>query len=224
MRDELSNVVYPVLSHGLRLRERLERGDDAHLEEEQAAFRKLLLKESEARRWPDYGGQASLDELDLGRAGSASSVFLGCRYALACWLDEIFTESSWGDQWKENSLEFALYSQRERAYVFWEQLRLAESRGESDALEVFYLCVMLGFRGELRDKPDKLRAWRDAAEAQLNRNRPDKCPLPGEQQAGTNVPPLRGRERLRRVLLAAGILIGLFVPVAAFVAVSQLGK
>jgi hypothetical protein len=83
---------------------------------------------------------------------------------------------------------------------------------------------MLGFRGELHDKPDKLRAWRDAAEAQINRGQAAKWPGPQELQPTTNVPPLRGRERMRQVMLAVGVVLGLFVPVAAFVVVNQLGK
>jgi len=225
MRQELANVVYPVLSYGLRLKDRLERGDDLNLYEEQTALKKLLRNESEARAWPDYGGQASLSEMDLGRAGATSNYFLGSRYALVCWLDEIFIlDSSWNRDWNEHKLETALYQLNDRAYIFWEQVRLAEARMETDALEVYYLCVMLGFRGDLRDKPEKLRAWRDAAEGQINRGQPAKWPGPQELQPTTNVPPLRGRDRLRRVMLAAGVLLGLLVPVAAFFAVNQLGK
>jgi type VI secretion system protein ImpK len=225
MREELANVVYPVFSYGLRLKERLDRGDELNLEEEQAGLRKLLKGQSEAMRWPEFGGQGVMDEADLGRAGATSNFFFGARYALCCWLDEIFIESpTWGDVWKEHAMEQELYKLRDRAYVFWEQVRLAESRQENDALEVYYLCVMLGFRGTMRDTPDKLRAWRDAAEAQINRGRPDRCPLPQEVQPTTNVPPMHGRERLRKVMLAAGVLLGVFVPVAAFVIVNQLGK
>jgi type VI secretion system protein ImpK len=224
MREELANVVYPVLSYGLRLKDRLDRGDELNLYEEQVALKKRLLGDSEARRWPDFGGQA-ISEADLGRAGALSNVFLGCRFALACWLDDLFIfESPWGDSWKEHSMEFALYQTRDRAYIFWEQVRLAESRMESDALEVFYLCVMLGFRGELRDKPDKVRAWRDSAEAQISRQQPRNWPGPQEQQPATNVPPLRGRERLRTILMILAVVLGLLVPVGAFLVVNQLGK
>jgi type VI secretion system protein ImpK len=229
MRDELASVVYPVLSHGVRLKERLDRGDELVFEDEQTTLKKLLKSPSESRKWADYGGQ-EFSEADLGRAGGTANIFLGCRYALVCWLDEIFIgdkpgETPWSDRWREQSLEAALYfNMRDRAYLFWEQVRLAESRQETDALEVFYLCVVLGFRGELHDNADKLRTWRDAAEGQISRGQPGKWPAPQELQPTTNVPPLRGRERLRRVMMAAGVLLGLLVPAAAFFVVNQLGK
>jgi len=227
MRDELAKVVFPVLNYGLRLKDRLEHGDEPDLHAEQATLRKLLKGDAEARRWPDYGGQGA-DAIDISRTGSGSRPtdrWLGARYALACWLDEIFIlDTSWESAWNEQKIEEALYGQNERAYKFWEQVRMAESRVEADALEVFYLCVMLGFRGELRDHADRLRAWRDATEAQINKGQQQKWPGPQEQQPATNVPPLRGRDKLRRVMLAVGLVIALLVPAAAFYVVNQLGK
>jgi type VI secretion system protein ImpK len=224
MREELANIVFPVFSYGLKLKDRLDRGEDPNLAEEQTALKKRLMNASEARRWPDYGGPP-LDESEMGRAGALRNTFLGCRYALACWLDDLFIfESPWGETWKENSMEFALYQQRDRAYIFWEQVRLAESRMESDALEVFYLCVMLGFRGEVRDKVDKTKAWRESAEGQISRQQPRNWPGPQEQQPTTNVPPLRGRERLRMVLMIVAVLLGSLVPVAAYYVVKEIGK
>ena len=72
MRDELANVVYPVFSYGLRLKDRVDRGDELNLLEEQTALKKRLLSESEARRWPDFGGQP-LDEAELGRLAAAGA-------------------------------------------------------------------------------------------------------------------------------------------------------
>ena len=34
----------------------------------------------------------------------------------------------------------------------WNTVRNAESRSGTDALEVFFLCVMLGFRGDKREE------------------------------------------------------------------------
>ena len=72
--------------------------------------------------------------------------FLGVRYGLTCWLDELFIlYSPWERLWNERKLEASLYGTNDRAWRFWEQARLAESRAGSSALEVFYLCVILGF-------------------------------------------------------------------------------
>jgi type VI secretion system protein ImpK len=226
MRDELANVVYPIITHGLRLKERLEHGEEPDLHTEQTDLKKLLRSESEARRWPDYGGSGSpLDSMAGQSRQGGGDRFLGSRYALVCWLDEIIIlDSPWNAVWNEQKLEEALYGQNERAYKFWEQARIAEARMEADALEVYYLCVMLGFRGDLREKPDKLRVWRDAVEGAIGKHQQQKWPGPQEITPATNVPPLRGREQLRKVMLAIGVLIGLLVPVAAFYVVYQFGK
>jgi type VI secretion system protein ImpK len=228
MRDELANVVLPVITYGLRLKDRLEHGEDLDLGFEQTELKKLLKSGSEARRWPAYGGQAT-DSIDTsqraGRSSSSGDQFLGARYALVCWLDEIFIlDSSWANEWNEQKLETGLYDRNDRADEFWEQLRRCEARMETDALEVYYLCVMLGFRGRMRERPDKLRTWRDSIEAQITKHQSQKWQGPQELQPTTNVPPLRGRERLRQVMLAIGVVLGLLIPTVTFLVVYQLGK
>src|SRR5262245_39936112 len=171
MRKEIADLVYPVINYALQLKRRVDRGEELSLSNEQAQLKGLLKSESAARRWPEYAGDAPAGGFDDSGRGS-SEHFLGIRYALACWLDEIFIlDSPWKAEWNERKLEAALYGSNDRAYKFWDQARKAEARPEKDALEVFFLCVMLGFRGDLRDDPDGLRAWREAAEAQLGRPR-----------------------------------------------------
>src|SRR5260370_17259881 len=57
MRDEIANLVHPLLMYGVDLKERLDRGEDPNLETEQAQLKGLLLSESEARRHHDFGGE-----------------------------------------------------------------------------------------------------------------------------------------------------------------------
>ena len=94
MTDDIANVVHPVFNYGLRLKERVARGEATDMETEQATLKGLLLGEMEARRVADYGGDRSIDmstmggrTLDPSRRSSES--FLGIRYALACWLDDV---------------------------------------------------------------------------------------------------------------------------------------
>jgi type VI secretion system protein ImpK len=223
MRDSIANLVYPVLLHGLRLRERLERGEQPDLEQEQAVLKGLLGAEGgQTRKWADSGGEL----LDVGQSigrPAAGAQLPAFRYALVCWLDEVFTvDSPWASKWTERALEEALYGSRDRAWKFWEQARRAEARPGTDDLEVFFLCVMLGFRGELRDQPDRLRAWRDAAEGRASRGSGAEWPAPPERQAPGSVPPLRGRERLQRMILVGVAVLLLLVPAATFYLVSQL--
>src|SRR5262249_41169385 len=119
MRPEIARVVYPALNYGLKLKERRERGEEPDLDAEQAVL-KGLLNADEGRKVPDYWGDAVSD-----RAGEEP--FLGIRYALTCWLDEILIdESSWGVQWDNRKLEWALFSSHDRGWKFRPQAAKAE--------------------------------------------------------------------------------------------------
>jgi type VI secretion system protein ImpK len=222
VRDEIADLVHPVFSYGLELKHRLDTGVVPLLEVEQAALKGLLLSETEARRWALFGGDSRTEG---GEETSRSDHFLGIRYALVCWLDEIFTlDSPWQKEWNERKLEVALYGTNDRAWKFWEQTRHAEARPEVDVLEVFFLCVMLGFAGERRDDPEKLEAWLAATQARVAKARGRDWTPPPELDPETRVPPLHGREQLQRVLLAGSLLLLVLIPLVAFVVVQSLGS
>jgi type VI secretion system protein ImpK len=230
MREEIANLVHPVFNHALRLKERLERGETPDLNAEQAALKGLLLSEFEAQRWADFGGQdGGLDNsllrgsrgTEAGRPGG--DAFLGVRYALVCWLDEIFIgDSPWSELWSDRKLETALYGSNDRAWKFWEQARQAEARSGTDVLEVFYLCVMFGFRGDLREEPAKLQAWANTTQTRISKSQGQEWPPPPELDPPTHVPPRHGRQQLQTMVLVAATLLLLLVPAAMFWAVQQL--
>src|SRR5207247_9804527 len=96
MQERLANLVHPVFNHGLRLKERLDRGETPDFEAEHSRLKGLLLTEVEARRNVDFGGEAARDQSprDEGGLGDEASTeagdrFLGVRYALVCCLDEL---------------------------------------------------------------------------------------------------------------------------------------
>jgi type VI secretion system protein ImpK len=234
MRDEIADLVHPVLMYGVDLKDRLDRGEDPNLESEQAQLKGLLLSESEARRHHDFGGEGDVAHSmvsivgatragDPGRRGGDQ--FLGIRYALACWLDELFIlGSSWESEWNERKMEVALYGTNDRAWKVWEQAKKAESRSGTDALETFYLTVMMGFRGDLRDNVEKLRNWTSNTQARIFRGLGQEWPTPAELEPPINVPPLRGREQLQKIVLIAGFFVLLLIGAGAFLLVQQLGK
>src|SRR5262245_45967739 len=115
MKEDVASIVFPVLKEGLQLRDKLDRGERLDLQQQQARLTLMLKRETEARRWPSYGGDG--DE------------FLGVRYALACWLDELYCDlpSDWGRRWNNSKRETALYSTNDRNWKFWDQAKLAES-------------------------------------------------------------------------------------------------
>jgi len=224
MKDDIANLVHPLLAHGLGLRDRLEAGQSLNIDVEQAALKAMLLTEFEAQRWLDYGPDANRDKSRSQDADGPDNAFLGIRYALVCWLDELFIlYSPWERLWNERKLEVNLYGSNDRAWKFWEQARLAESRANTSALEVYHLCAVLGFRGELLEKPDDLAQWMSTTQARLTH---DIKPwtAPPELEPATFVPPLRGRDRLQRMVMACGFVFLLLVPLLAFLLVRQLGE
>jgi type VI secretion system protein ImpK len=211
MRKETADRVLPVFRLGLRIKEGQRRGDRFDLAKEHDNIR-TLFRPAERTGAPGNG---------------SAHEFLGVWYPLACWVDEIFIsdpESPWKEEWKEQSIEFEFFGTRLRAVKFWEQARLAEGPGDADALEVFYLCVMLGFRGKLRDDPEHLNSWRDAVAGIINSERPSRWPEKPDEVAlpPTDVPPLLARDRLPRLLLAIGAVVGINILVTMFLMVRAL--
>ena len=224
MRAEVASPVHQVLAYGLRLKGRLENGEAVSLVSEQAVL-KGMLQDPQGQRWPEFVG----DPAPLDAGPGAVDRFLGGRYALVCWLDEVFTidtrphNERWANDWNEHSLEFALYRTRDRAWMFWDQARRAESREGADALEMFYLAAMLGFRGDFRNRPDRLEVWRVSVEERLRQGQGEAWPAPRERRAATDVPPLGGRDAFRKVALACCVLLGLLIPLATFLLFRALG-
>jgi type VI secretion system protein ImpK len=203
MREEIADLVYPIVAYAVQTFQNVERGDRVDMGAVQSELRGRLKTASEAQRWPDFGGDGDR--------------FLGIRYGLTCWLDEIFLrDSPWHAEWNERKLEESLYGSNERAWKFWFQAKLAQARPGTEALEAYHLLVMLGFRGEGPEKPQTIEGWRDAVEAQLARAQGQPWAGPQELQPDMVVTPRRGRERLRTVVI---LLIGaaaLVVPFATF--------
>ena len=231
MQEDIADLVHPAIAHGLRLQERLDRGSMPDINVEQAIFKDFLLTETEASRWTDFGGEARRAGSGLGQPGTPNAgrgfpdQFLGIRYALVCWLDEMFTcDSPWGTQWNERKLEVELYGTNDRAWKFWEQAQRAQSRPGSNAFEAFFLCVMLGFRGNLRQDPEKLRTWIANAKHRLGNVEQMDWPYGCELESPTRVSPLRGQEKLRRMVVTAWITLLAAIPVAAFLIVQRIGQ
>jgi type VI secretion system protein ImpK len=217
MREELANLVHPILTTGLRLKARLERGEAPALDAEQAALVGLLHSDNEATHWPDFGGDRHNDRPVSRSEAAPVETFLGVRYALVCWVDEMFVlDSPWSERWNEHKLEVQLYGSNDRAWKFWDQARVAAGRPTADALEVFFLCVMLGFSGELSEDPNRLGQWIAATRQQLSQARAREWPTPPAREPVTRVPPLTGRSKLRTMLLVAAASLLALVPAVAF--------
>lgn len=208
MRPETARLVQPVLAYGWELKQRLGRGETPDLEAEQAALKALLQNDLYARQWPAFGGDS---------AGN----FLGARYALVCWLDELFTlHSPWAEAWIEQKLEESLYNTNDRAWKFWEQ---AEKAAEvPDALEAYYLCVMLGFRGTHYESPGRLREYRQAWERAFEPAQAKGPELPPQGTFEPNVGELGGRALFRAMAMVWAGTLFVLVPLLTVFAIYRL--
>jgi type VI secretion system protein ImpK len=236
MREQLGRIVYPILSYGLALKQRLELGEQPALEMEQAQLKRLLLTDNEALHTAEFGGDRFM--VDQGTAvglrpsmnvpGTSKEAFLGARYALVCWLDEIFILDcpQTRDFWNEHKLEPLLYPpSAERAWRFWEQAQKAQARPGADGLEVFYLCVMLGFRGDYREQTEKLGRWVAACQTRIEQIQSDAWVPPND--AGDppgSATPRRAQESFQNMLVAASLVILAWVFVGAFLIVQGLAR
>lgn len=147
------------------------------------------------------------------------------KYALCCWVDEIFTYSNWADKdlWKEKYLEKEFFGERVAFHEFFEKANEASAAAHTNALEVYYLCVVLGFRGVYRgaDQPqriqelERLNLPKDPAEwcRETARSLKARHSLPSFSET---VRPLRTNEahQGRQQLLLSAILTALLVAVA----------
>ncbi len=134
MTPKFAKAVDPVFMRALGLLERIDRGDDLSPEEERLAIR----------------GDLDTAERLLGQEQQWELA----KYGLVSWIDEVLIEAPWEkgrDWWKENSLEWEYFKTNDRFEQFFVKARAANSLPQKDALEVFYVCLVLGFRGLYRN-------------------------------------------------------------------------
>jgi type VI secretion system protein ImpK len=130
MTPAFSKAVDPVFEYVLALLDRIDRGDEPDPHQTQVFLHTVLLNRAE-------------QEL------RASADWLLAKRALVCWIDELLIRAHWKgrDWWINNPLEFLLFQTGDRAILFYTHAKQAVAAAQLDALEVYYLCVILGFRG-----------------------------------------------------------------------------
>jgi len=185
MTPKFSKAVDPVFLHVLGLLERIGRDENPPVEEERARIRGWL-------------GQAE------GHLGHGQDWQLA-KYALVSWIDDVLIDAPWDGRgwWKENALEVEIFNTRLRNEQFYIKAKEASSLAQKDALEVFYVCAVLGFRGlyrdpvaaaalaEPRELPPDLESWakQTAMAIRLGQGRP---PISDASQPSQWAPPLEG--------------------------------
>lgn len=199
MTPDFAMAVDPVFLHVLRLIERLDAGEN--------------LAPAEVKR----GIETPLHQADTLLRNSRDWAL--AKYALVVWIDDLLINSRWenNQEWADNFLlEVDLYGPREAYDKFYTEAEAAKKLSTSDALEVFYVCVVLGFRGMYRDLadaerrapflglPTTLEDWTQQT-AQAIRAGKGMPSIVGNARPGAGVPALRGYASLCWTSLAAAL-------------------
>ena len=86
--------------------------------------------------------------------GTAREDLDAARYAVAAFLDEMITSSPWPhkDAWASQSLQYRLFGTNVAGEEFFSRLESLRSAipPNPDVLEVYHLCLALGFEGQYR--------------------------------------------------------------------------
>jgi len=205
MTPKFATAVDPVYMHVLGMLDRIARGENPSPADERLRI----------RGW--------LDQAE-GRLGHGQDWQLA-KYALVSWIDEVLIDAPWEGRgwWKENALEVEIFNTRLRNEQFYLKAKEASSLPHKDALETYYVCAVLGFRGLYRDPvaaaaltqprqlPADLDTWarQTSMAIQLGQGRPQISET-SEPVAGA--PPLEGPflliwSSLSTVILAVFVMI-----------------
>lgn len=134
MTPTFAQAVDPLFLHALSFLDRIEQNQpvDAAVEQQRIL---LLIDQAEA-------------------AVGASREWELAKYAIVSWIDEILVEIPWDGRlwWSNNVLEVRLFNTRLCNEQFYVRAQEASALSKRDALEVFYDCVLLGFRGMYREQ------------------------------------------------------------------------
>lgn len=135
MTPEFADLVNPIFHHTLQLIDRLRGGETFDLSIEHSQFRNQFSKAEAAASQP--GCAVKLEEFQLAKR------------ALVYWVDEVLTLNE--PNWENHSLEWHYYKHYDRAWLFYVDAETKARRSSADVIEVFYLCLVLGFEGDIAD-------------------------------------------------------------------------
>ncbi|PHR86058.1 MAG: type IV secretion protein DotU [Blastopirellula sp.] len=202
MTPKFSKAVDPIFLYVLDLMERLENDADSvnPSDERVRILKRIDSAENLLGQTPDW-------EL--------------AKYAISGWIDQLLITAPWsgGNWWKNNNLEFGYFRSGTAYTNFYTQAKQAQALSGKDALEVYYLCVVMGFRGLYGDVnslqyaqqlglPADLETWakQTAASLQLGQGR---SPILERPKPGDGAPPLNGHNKLVNMSLFAVVMLAL---------------
>lgn len=100
-------------------------------------------------------------ERDAKRLGASADDIFASKYAFCAAVDERILSSTFEvrDVWERQPLQMALFGEQLAGENFFQHLEKCRAQGVSrlQALEVFHMCLLLGFQGKYRmEGPEKL--------------------------------------------------------------------
>lgn len=154
---------------------------DERLSEVFAPCFTLILK---LRATDDFGAEDVLrrrikdllDRTERGALGSgiAPDAIQNAKFAIVAFLDETILSSSWAQKeaWMNTPIQLELYDRFDAGEVFFDRLHdlLDDPRARAEVLEVYYLCMALGFKGKYRlHEQERLRELIETTQEKLAR-------------------------------------------------------
>jgi len=206
MTPEFARAVDPIIVYVVNLLDRIGENEEPDPQEEHTRIRSLL------------------DRAEGALTGTHREGWPLAKYALTTWTDELLIAAPWEGRswWTNNALEFAVFRTNIAFTEYYNKAREAAELTKKNALEVFYVCVVLGFRGLYGDEsaetiaeeagmPPTLEGWakKCAMVIQLGQGVPRVSEMP---RPGTGAPPLEGQ-----FMALGAMVLGVFL--AALVAV-----
>ncbi|RPH45637.1 MAG: DotU family type IV/VI secretion system protein [Planctomycetota bacterium] len=75
------------------------------------------------------------------------------KYAICAFVDEMILTSSWGlkDSWSDKPLQLAYFNDFSAGEEFYNKVDTLRGSKKNSVLEVYYMCLALGFRGKYVD-------------------------------------------------------------------------
>jgi type VI secretion system protein ImpK len=112
------------------------------------------------------------------------------KYGLAAFMDETILNSRWPykERWADNPLQLDFFGTYLAGEIFYDQLAEIRQRPEAkpDLLEIYYLCMLLGFRGKYGvTGEEKLKLLIEQVSRELGGIRP---PTPAELSPHWKIP------------------------------------
>lgn len=212
MRPEFAKRVDPILLSAMQYCERMEQSDRLVASDVRATIEKKL------------------DDAELALGNNQEWQL--SKYALCALIDALFIAAPWNGKawWKDNCLEKKYFGDRLAHEAFFQHAIEAEALPRKDALEVYYLSVILGFRGFYADSnanykqswieklriPQTIEGWcgRVARSLQLRQGRPT---IQEAIQVGQGARPMNGRASTIVFAILSLVMIGVAAVTAALV-------